>query len=137
MLRKLEMRIDEYTQAKQQEAYRRADDTPEAFYQSLYEANAEFDYQLTCYYESLPPTMQFSLYDLTPCSDELRQYLKWRVTSVRHDICMPALYALLNYDVARWSEELVNGLITHANTLLRSEIVFLWAAASTHRDSNT
>jgi hypothetical protein len=136
MLRKLEMRIDNYTQAKQREAYRRASDTPEAFYHSLYEANTEFDYQLTCYYESLPPTMQFPLDELTACPDELRQYLKWRVISVRHDICMSAFYALLNYNVTHWSATLVEGLISTANTLLRLEIALLWTAASTHRDGN-
>jgi hypothetical protein len=137
MLRKLEMRIDNYTQAKRREAYRRAGEPPEAFYRSLHEANAEFDYQLSCYYESLPPVMQFPLDDLSPCADELRQYLRWRVSSVRHDICEPSFFALLNYDVSRWSTELVEGLIVHANAMLRLDIAFLWAAGSTHRDVNT
>ncbi|KAH8172224.1 hypothetical protein LIA77_08992 [Sarocladium implicatum] len=137
MLRKMEMRIDNYTQAKQREAYRRANDPPEAFYRSLYEANAEFDYQLTCYYSSLPPILQFPLDDLTPCSDELCQYLRWRVLSVRRDICQPSLFTLLHVDVSQWSRALVAGLISHANILLKTDIAFLWAAGSTHRDGNT
>jgi hypothetical protein len=137
MLRKLEMRLDTYTQAKRREAYRRAGEAPEAFYRSLYEANAEFDYQLTRYYESLPPIMQFSMEDLSPCPDELRQYLRWRVFSIRHDICESAFYALLHYNVSSWPRSLIDGLISQANTMLRLDVAFMWAAGSTHRDANT
>ncbi|KAF5627224.1 uncharacterized protein FTJAE_9309 [Fusarium tjaetaba] len=137
MLRKVEVRIDTYTQAKRREAYRRAGEPPEDFFRGLYEANFEFDYQLIRYYESLPPSLRFSLDDTTPCADELCHYLKWRVHDVRHDICEPSFYALLNYDVSHWSSKLVDGLITHANTMLRLDIALLWAAGSTHRAANT
>ncbi|KAH6689492.1 hypothetical protein F5X68DRAFT_260171 [Plectosphaerella plurivora] len=79
MLRKLEMRIDIYMQEKRREAYRRAGDSPELFFQSLLRALREFDYQATSYYESLPEAMQFPLDSSVPCQDELRQYLRWRL----------------------------------------------------------
>ncbi|KFA51608.1 hypothetical protein S40293_03937 [Stachybotrys chartarum IBT 40293] len=137
MLRKLEMRIDTYTQEKRREAYRRAGDSHEAFYQSLYEANQEFDYQLTCYYDSLPPMMKFPLDDLVTRPDELRDYLRWRLYSVRHDICMPSFYALINNDTSQWAKSLVDGLVAHASIMLRLDIAFLWTASSTHRNHNT
>ncbi|KAF5241038.1 hypothetical protein FANTH_9255 [Fusarium anthophilum] len=137
MLRKVEVRIDTFTQAKRREAYRRAGEPPEDFFRGLYEANSEFDYQLIRYYESLPPTLRFSLEDTTPCADELCDYLKWRVSDVRHDICEPSFYALLSCDVSHWSSKLVDGLIMHANTMLRLDIALLWAAGSTHRAANT
>lgn len=137
MLRKLEMRIDMYCQEKRREAYRRSGEAPEAFYRSLHEAMGEFDYQLMSYYDSLPSPMRFPLDELRPCPDELRQYLRWRLLSVRHDICMPSFYALMCNDVSRWSPELVRCLVAQANTMLGLEMPFLHGAGSTHRDHNT
>jgi hypothetical protein len=137
MLRKLEMRIDIFFQDKRREAYRRAGESAELFFRSVVQALQEFDYQLTRYYESLPPVMQFPLDDLTPCSDELRHYLRWRLFSVRHDITLPALYILLHNDVSRWSVELVAELVQLANECLTLDINFLKMAITTHRHHTT
>jgi hypothetical protein len=82
MLRKLEMRIDIFMQGKRREAYRSSSSSsssgnPESnsiipFFSNLVAAMQEFSYQLTCYYDSLPVSMRFSLDNLTPCTDELR-----------------------------------------------------------------
>lgn len=133
MLQKVEMRIDIYTHEKQREAYRRANDAPESFFASMVHAMKEFDYQLTQYYESLPPIMHFPLDDLTPCADELRQYLRVRVYSVRHDITIPALYILLHNNTSRWASSLVADLVQLANICLALDEKFLSMAISTHR----
>lgn len=137
MLRKLEMRIDIYMQEKRREAYRRAGDSPELFFQSLLRALREFDYQATSYYESLPEAMQFPLDSSVPCQDELRQYLRWRLCSARHDISLPALYILLHNDVSKWSETLVSDLVALTNACLELDVGFMRAAGSTHRNHNT
>lgn len=137
MLRKLEMRIDIFFQDKRREAYRRAGEPADAFFQSLVYALQEFDYQLTLYYESLPPVMQFPLDDSTPCSDELRHYLRWRLLSVRHDIAMPAIYILLHNDVSGWPGTLVSELVQMANKCLLLDITFLRTAITTHRHHTT
>ncbi len=128
MLRKLEMRIDIFFQDKRREAYRRAGSSAEAFFRSLVEALQEFEYQVTCYYESLPPVMRFSLNDLEPCPDELRHSLRWRICSVQHDACLPALYVLLHNDVVAWSNTLVDDLVALANACLKLDIFFLKTA---------
>lgn len=151
MLCKLEMRIDNFFQDKRRDAYFHAGSSTEAFFNGLVVALQEFDYQLTCYYESLPPVMQLPLFDfdndnnintnnpntLAPCSEELRQYLRLRVFSVRHDICLPALYILLHNDVSRWPRSLVAVLVQLANTCLRVDMNFLQTAITTHRHHTT
>ncbi|KAI9172731.1 hypothetical protein HJFPF1_02244 [Paramyrothecium foliicola] len=137
VLRKLEMRIDTYSQDKRREAYRRAGTSPEGFFGSLLEALQEFDYQLTCYYKSLPPAMRFPLDDMTLCPNELRQYLRWRFLSVRHDICLPALYILIHNDVSQWPTAKVSGLVDLANACLSIDIALLEMARMTHRHHGT
>lgn len=137
MLQKLEMQIDIYTQGKRREAYRRPNDAPESFFASMIRALKEFDYQLTLYYKSLPPTMRFPIDDLTPCTDELRQHLRWRVYSVRHDITVPALYILLHNDTTHWNRNLAQDLVRLANICLALDEKFLSMAISTHRNQAT
>lgn len=137
MLHKLEMRIDIYFQEKRREAYRRAGDAPEVFYDSLIAAMQEFSYQLTCYYDSLPPAMRFPLDDSIPCEDELRHDLRWRLYNVQHDIYVPALYVLVHNDVSGWSSRLVGDLIKLTNACLRLDVVFLKSAVTARRHENT
>jgi hypothetical protein len=137
MLRKLEMRIDIFCQEKRKEAYRRSGEAPESFFQSMLQALQEFDYQLTLYYESLPPVMKFPLEDLEPCFDELRHYLRWRFFSVRHDITITALYILIHNDVSHWSTELVAELVRLANICLSLDLKFLKIGITTHRNHTT
>lgn len=150
MLCKLEMRIDNFFQEKQRETYQHASSPPETFFTGLVVALQEFNYQLTCYYESLPPVMQFPLLNvdkdianvnnhdtLTPCSSELQQQLRLRVLSVRHDICLPALYVMLHNDVSRWPRPLLVDLVQLANISLRVDVAFLQTAITTHRHHAT
>ncbi|KAL3496924.1 hypothetical protein BJX62DRAFT_232120 [Aspergillus germanicus] len=145
MLRKLEMRIDIFMQGKRREAYRSSSSSsgnPESdlipFFASLVSAMQEFNYQLTCYYDSLPASMRFSLDDLTPCTDELRQYLRWRLYSARHDICLPALYVLLHRDdVSAWPRSLVEDLFALANSCLVLDGIFIATAVTAHRHQNS
>ncbi|KAH8665650.1 hypothetical protein BGZ61DRAFT_538614 [Ilyonectria robusta] len=137
MLCKLEMRIDNFFQDKRREAYRSAGSAAEVFFQGLVEALQEFRYQLSSYYESLPPVMRFPLDDFTPCEDELRHYLRWRLYSVKHDICLPALYALLHNDISRWPHALVNNLIELANACLKLDVIFQKTAVTAYRHHNT
>lgn len=137
MLRKLEMRIDIFFQDKRKEAYRRASEPASSFFQTLVQALLEFDYQLRLYYKSLPPVMQFPLEDLTPCPDELRQYLRLRLFSVRHDITLPALYILLHNDISQWADQLVADLVLLANECLALDVKFLQIAITTHRHHAT
>lgn len=137
MVQKVEMRIDIYTHEKRREAYNRANDSPESFFTSMVHALKEFDYQLAQYYDSLPPIMRFPLDDALPCTDELRQHLRWRVYSVRHDITIPALYILIHNDTTHWDRSLVADLIHLANTCLALDEKFLSIAISTHRHQST
>ncbi|PVH72291.1 hypothetical protein DL98DRAFT_596140 [Cadophora sp. DSE1049] len=137
MLQRVEMRIDIYTHEKRREAYNRANDSPESFFTSMVHALKEFDYQLAQYYDSLPPIMRFPLDDPLPCTDELRQYLRWRVYSVQHDITIPALYILIHNDTTQWDRSLVADLIRLANTCLALDEKFLSMAISTHRHQAT
>ena len=137
MLRKLEMRIDNHFQDKRREAYRNSGSSAEVFFQSLVEALQEFRYQISSYYESLPPMMRFPLNDLSPCEDELRHCLRWRLYSVKHDVCLPALYILLHNDVSTWSRTLVDDLIDLSNACLRLDVIFLKTAVTAHRHHNT
>ncbi|KAH6716073.1 hypothetical protein BKA61DRAFT_733873 [Leptodontidium sp. MPI-SDFR-AT-0119] len=137
MLQKVEMRIDIYTHEKRREAYNRANDSPESFFTSMVHALKEFDYQLAQYFDSLPPIMKFPLDDPLPCADELRQYLRWRVYCVRHDITIPALYILIHNDTTHWDRSLVADLISLANTCLALDEKFLSMAISTHRHQAT
>ncbi|KAJ5715703.1 uncharacterized protein N7483_012884 [Penicillium malachiteum] len=168
---KLEMRIDNFFQDKRREAYRQIGSPPEVFFTSLVVALQEFNYQLTSYYESLPPVMQIPTVNIhednnkeetnqkrdesnknkqrnthgnnninqiyhtpmTPCSDELREYLRLRILSVRHDICLPALYLLLHNDVSGWQPSLLAVLVQLTNTCLKVDMNFLHTIVTTHR----
>lgn len=136
MLRKLQMRIDIFFQNKRREAYQRAGESAELFFQGMVEALKEFDFQLKSYYETLPPFMFFSLDDLTPCSDGLRHFLRWRVFCVNHDITLPAFYILLHNDVSRWSRELVAELVRLANACLLLDVKILRSSITTYRHQN-
>lgn len=137
MLCKLEMRIDDFMQDKRRQAYRRSADSPEAFFTTLIQQVQEFDHLLKCYYESLPPAVQFSMDDLRPCSDELRHHLRLRVFSVWHDICLPAFYVLLHNDVSQWAQPLVTALIQKANVCLQLNVKFLHITITPHRQPTT
>lgn len=137
MLRKLEMRIDIFYQDKRREAYRRAGEPAASFFGSMVEALQEFDYQLTRYYETLPPAMQLSLDDLAPCLDELRQLLRWRLLCVKHDITIPALYVILHNDISGWPRDLVSNLVQMANACIVVDIKILRMAVTKHRHHTT
>ncbi|CZT00485.1 uncharacterized protein RCO7_02976 [Rhynchosporium graminicola] len=136
MLRKLQMRIDIFFQNKRREAYQRAGDSAEKFFHGMVEALKEFDFQLKSYYETLPPFMFFSLEDLTPCSDGLRHFLRWRLLCVNHDITLPAFYILLHNDVSRWSRDLVAEIVRLANACLLLDIKILRSSIITYRHQN-
>ncbi|CAG9942740.1 unnamed protein product [Clonostachys rosea f. rosea IK726] len=137
MLCKLEMRIDNYCQDKRREAYHFAGGSPEVFFRSMTEALQEFRYQLSSYYNSLPPLMQFPMGGLIPCEDEAPNQLRWRIYCVQHDIYIPALYILLHKDVSGWSHNLVNDLIDLANECIKLDVIFLKTAVTPHRQYNT
>lgn len=137
MLRKLQMRIDIFSQDKRREAYRRAHEPANLFFGRMVEALNEFDFQLTRYYETLPPVMQFSLSDLNPCANELRQFLRFRVICVKHDITFPALYVLLHNDISGWPAQLIAQLVLLANACILIDIEILRSSITTFRHQST
>lgn len=97
----------------------------------------EFEEQLTGIWRSLHESMHFELHSTVPCPDELREYLRIKMTWIQHDLCRIPLNLLLHNAEFATFPHLHQRMVVMANRALSLSVWMMNVGLNTHRNHGT